>query len=91
MHLNTPGSAQSCWPCRKTLVNVLLLVDGSVPTQNVDLGCAEWLAQHEVPFTLVFTKTDKRKKKCPSPTENIQSFEVGNLASKCSSCCKRLV
>ena len=55
---------------------MLLLVDASVPTQNIDLGCAEWLAQNQVPFTLVFTKMDKRKKRCPSPEENIEAFEV---------------
>ncbi len=30
----------------------------------------------QVPFSLVFTKTDKRKKKCPSPRENMQTFQV---------------
>jgi GTP-binding protein EngB required for normal cell division len=62
--------------CRLNLINVLLLVDASVPTQNVDLGCAEWLHKHEVPYSLVFTKADKRKKKCPLPAQNIATFEV---------------
>ena len=55
---------------------MLLLIDASVPVQNIDLGCAEWLHEHEVPFSLVFTKIDKRKKRVPSPPENIANFEV---------------
>lgn len=30
----------------------------------------------QVPFCLVFTKMDKRKKRCPSPAENIAAFQV---------------
>lgn len=58
---------------------MLLLIDSSVPAQSIDLGCAEWLWQHHVPFSLVFTKADKRKKRCPSAEENIKSFEVDSL------------
>ncbi|KAK9904966.1 hypothetical protein WJX75_006599 [Coccomyxa subellipsoidea] len=64
---------------RETLANVLLLVDASVPVQQPDLECASWLADAQVPFSLVFTKTDKRKKKCPSPRENIQAFQAALL------------
>ena len=63
-------------PCRESLINVLLLIDASVPTQNIDLGCAQWLYEHQVPFSLVFTKIDKQKKKTPSPEQNIANFEV---------------
>jgi len=66
--------------CRQNLINVMLLVDASVPTQNVDLGCAEWMHKNQVPFSLVFTKADKRKKKCPLPAQNIAEFEVRPLA-----------
>ena len=55
---------------------MLLLIDASVPTQNIDLGCAQWLFEHDVPFSLIFTKIDKRKKKCASPQENIANYEV---------------
>lgn len=68
--------------CRHNLINVLLLVDASVPTQNIDLGCARWLFEHEIPFSLIFTKIDKRKKKCPSPQENILNFEVISTISR---------
>ncbi|KAK9807729.1 hypothetical protein WJX72_007363 [[Myrmecia] bisecta] len=59
---------------RETLANVLLLLDSTIPPQEVDLSCADWLAEAQIPFSLVFTKVDKRKKKCPPPEENIQAF-----------------
>lgn len=74
------SSGHSCG-CRQTLANVLLLVDASVPVQNVDLGCAEWLWERQIPFSLVYTKTDKHKKRCPPPEENVAVFEV-RLAPK---------
>ena len=42
----------------------------------------------QVPFTLVFTKIDKRKKKLPSPAANIKEFcdkllEVGPVCISC--------
>jgi GTP-binding protein EngB required for normal cell division len=48
--------------------------------QRADLECAQWLADSQVPFSLVFTKTDKRKKRSPSPRENMQAFQVCALA-----------
>ncbi|KAK9792467.1 hypothetical protein WJX73_008261 [Symbiochloris irregularis] len=66
---------------RETLALVLLLVDASVPVQDLDLQCASWLADSQVPFSLVFTKTDKRKKKCPSPAENMAAFQTALLKS----------
>lgn len=33
---------------RKSLANVLLLVDASIPPQPIDLDCADWLANSEV-------------------------------------------
>ena len=40
------------------------------------MECATWLADAQVPFSLVFTKTDKRKKDLPSPKQNMEAFEV---------------
>ncbi|GFR43936.1 hypothetical protein Agub_g5074, partial [Astrephomene gubernaculifera] len=47
---------------RPNLAMVLLLVDASVPPQRIDLQYANWLTDNEVPFALVFTKADKRRK-----------------------------
>ena len=59
---------------RDTLVNVLLLVDSSIPPTQLDLTCADWLAASQVPFTLVFTKLDKRKKGSSS-AQNMEAFK----------------
>lgn len=53
---------------------VFLLVDGSIPTQDIDMECAIWLAQASVPFSVVFTKVDKKKKKGPTCAENMDAF-----------------
>ena len=55
---------------------VLLLVDSSIPPQAVDLDYASWLASEGVPFSLVFTKADKRKRGgAPGPLQNIAAFK----------------
>jgi GTP-binding protein len=60
---------------RETLVSVLLLIDASIPPMPIDLACANWLGEAEVPYTLVYTKVDKRKKGVPDAVENIVAFE----------------
>lgn len=47
---------------RSNLVMVFLLVDSTVKPQKPDLDYACWLADNSIPFSLVFTKTDKRRK-----------------------------
>ena len=49
---------------------------GYTDAQAADLECAGWLADAQVPFSLVFTKTDKRKKRCPSPRDNMKAFQA---------------
>lgn len=39
----------------------------------MDISCL--VALRQIPFAVVFTKTDKRKKKTPSPQENMDAFE----------------
>lgn len=60
---------------RETLVTVLLLVDASIPPMALDIACAAWFADAEIPFTVVFTKLDKRKKGVSPADENIAAFE----------------
>lgn len=60
---------------RETLATVLLLIDASIPPTELDIACAQWLGDAEVPFTLVFTKVDKRKKGCSEAEENISDFQ----------------
>lgn len=44
---------------REGLLQVFLLVDSQLPPQDGDLGFAHWLQECGLPFSVVFTKTDK--------------------------------
>merc|ERR1719240_492465 len=41
---------------RKNLASVFLLVDSHVPHKQSDFDYADWMLEHNVPFTIVFTK-----------------------------------
>lgn len=47
---------------RKNLMNVFLLVDSRLEPQKIDLAFIKWLGEKLVPFSIVFTKSDKLKK-----------------------------
>lgn len=47
---------------RKSLIYTLVLVDSRLEPQKSDLSFIYWMGQHELPFCLVFTKTDKLTK-----------------------------
>lgn len=64
---------------RSTLAMVLLLVDCSIPPQDVDLEYAGWLGQQGLPFSIVFTKADKKKKGQPKHGVNITAFKQALL------------
>ena len=66
---------------RETLVNVFLLVDASIPPMEIDISCANWFGESEIPFTIVYTKLDKKKKGCSPSEENIAAFEERLLES----------
>ncbi|WCL82125.1 ribosome biogenesis GTP-binding protein YihA/YsxC [Saprospira sp. CCB-QB6] len=38
-----------------------LLIDSGVPPQDIDIEFANWLGENQIPFVIVFTKTDKKK------------------------------
>ena len=44
---------------RENLVCTFLLIDCRLEPQQIDLEFMEWMAQKELPFVLLFTKTDK--------------------------------
>ncbi len=46
---------------RKNLVNLFILVDARHAPQKIDLEFIEWVGEHGIPFSLVFTKVDKLK------------------------------
>jgi len=44
---------------RNTLFCLFVLIDSRIPPQPIDLLFLEWLGNLEVPFSLIYTKTDK--------------------------------
>lgn len=47
---------------REQMTNLFLLIDSRLKPQKIDLQFMEWLAENEVPFSIVFTKLDKMTK-----------------------------
>jgi GTP-binding protein len=47
---------------RENLTTVFVLIDSRLPPQQIDLDFISWLSGCEVPFSLIFTKTDKLSK-----------------------------
>ena len=56
---------------REQLANVFVLVDIRLEPQKIDLEFIEWLGMSGIPFSIVFTKTDKL-----SATKANQSVEI---------------
>jgi len=56
---------------RTNLSCVFVLIDSKLPPQTIDLEFVEWLSGCEVPYVLVFTKTDK-----PKPKEVLQNIAL---------------
>lgn len=46
---------------RSNLMCVFLLIDMRVPPQEIDIDFMEWMAERQIPFVIVFTKSDKLK------------------------------
>jgi len=44
---------------RENLMNLFVLIDSRLPAQKIDLEFMEWLGEKGIPFSIVFTKTDK--------------------------------
>jgi GTP-binding protein len=57
---------------RENLIHVFILIDSRHSPQKIDLEFIQKLASWEVPFTLVFTKSDKEKQRVVS--KNVKSF-----------------
>ena len=86
-YARAPGDLRDAWTDftmeffqkRESLVSCLLLIDGTIPPQEVDLEVANWLGEHDIPFTVVFTKVDKRRKVRPgvrtNHEDNVRAFQ----------------
>ncbi|MCU0327953.1 MAG: ribosome biogenesis GTP-binding protein YihA/YsxC [Chitinophagales bacterium] len=59
---------------RENLVNVFLLIDARIPPQKLDLDLACFLGEHSIPFSILFTKCDKREAK--KNKKNIHAFQL---------------
>lgn len=46
----------------KQLYCVFVLIDASIPAQKLDIEFINWLGKVQIPFQIVYTKTDKSKK-----------------------------
>ena len=57
---------------RENLVNVFVLIDSRHSPQKIDLEFVEALNQWQIPYTIVFTKSDKEKQSIVS--KNVKSF-----------------
>lgn len=47
---------------RKTLTQAFVLIDSNIPPTKIDLQFVEGLGRHGIPFSLIFTKTDRISK-----------------------------
>lgn len=47
---------------RQQLMCAFILIDSNVPPQKIDMEFINWLGQARVPFSIVYTKTDKMAK-----------------------------
>lgn len=59
---------------RENLVSLFVLLDCRLKPQQIDLNFMEWLGEHDVPFAIIFTKTDKIGKGRLS--ENIGNYKL---------------
>jgi len=58
---------------REQMVNVFVLVDIRLEPQKIDLEFMEWLGQSSIPFSIIFTKSDKLT--YAKVKENVDAYE----------------
>ena len=61
---------------RHTLISAFVLIDSNIPPQKIDLEFCNWLGEIGVPFSLVFTKTDRKKAR---GREQVAAFQAALL------------
>ena len=55
------GYITSYFKQRKQLINAFLLIDLRIDAQTIDLNFMQWLSENQIPFSIIFTKSDKLK------------------------------
>ena len=58
---------------RQQLVSAFVLVDIRHEPQKIDLEFMQWMGEHQIPFSIVFTKADKLKPKAIE--RNVKDYE----------------
>ena len=61
---------------RRNLMCTFLLIDSRIPLQKNDLEFMTWLATHQLPFVIVYTKTDKLSVKKLAPSLKLIRDEI---------------
>ena len=64
---------------REQLTNLFVLIDSRLKPQKIDLEFINWLGENGVPFSIVFTKTDKLSK--TQEKKNISEYCANLLES----------
>lgn len=64
---------------REQLYNLFVLIDSRLEPQQIDLEFMEWLGESGVPFSIVFTKTDKQSN--TRTQDNIRAYKEKLLQS----------
>ncbi|WP_027376908.1 ribosome biogenesis GTP-binding protein YihA/YsxC [Kaistella palustris] len=59
---------------RTNLVNLFVLVDSRHTPQKIDVEFIEWCGENDVPFSIVFTKSDKMKP--AALAENVENYKA---------------
>lgn len=62
---------------RENLYCLFVLIDSGIPPQKIDMDFVDFLGEEQVPFVLVFTKTDKNTKNHVS--QNVAAFKKAML------------
>jgi len=62
---------------RKNLISLFVLIDSRHELQDIDSEFMQWLAENKIPFSIIFTKTDKLSK--TKLSENIKAFKQNML------------
>ncbi len=58
---------------REQLLNVFVLIDSTISPQKIDLEFINWLGEMRIPFSIIFTKSDKDK--ALAVQKNIKQFK----------------
>lgn len=71
---------------RENLMCMFVLVDSRLSPQRIDLEFMDWLGENNIPFVMVFTKTDKLSKAKTAENINHYKEEMGKSWDELPQC-----